>query len=102
MVSKRYQRKSERIEKIANESFKRFSHASWVLDLAQGDELDSPKPETVQEQLRNAFYAAGERVSQSTLRVNLRNIASRFALGRITKDQIAEKCALVRQMEATR
>lgn len=102
MVSKRYQRKSERIEKIANESFKRFSNASWALDLAQGDELDSPKPETVQNKLRTAFYAAGEQVSQSTLRVNLRNIASRFALGRITKDQIAEKCALVRQMEANR
>lgn len=102
MVSKRYQRKSERIEKIANEQFKRFSNASWALDMSRGDEYDEPATEATQEKLRAQFYAVAAQVSQSTLRVNLRNVASRFRLGRITKEQIAEKCALVRQMEANR
>jgi hypothetical protein len=104
MVSKKSIRKSQRLEAVANEAFKRFAAASWALDLASGDEdgLEAPAPEAQQKKLRDAFWATNAMTAQATIRVNLRNVSARFHRGRITRDEISVVIARVRQADEIR
>lgn len=97
MANNKSMRKSKRLEAIANEAFKRFSQASWATKLAEGDEISKPSPKAVQERLNAIFWAAAAADSAATARVNLRNVAARYSLKRITKAQIPVICARIRK-----
>lgn len=96
MASKKSARKSNRLEAVANETFKRFSQADWNLTLAEGDEISEPEPKSVQDAMRSKFYAMAEMVNAATERVNLRNVSARYARGRISRELIPSTCARVR------
>lgn len=96
MPSRKSIQKSRRAEDVARESFRRFSRASWALSLAEGDEISKPTTAEVQVQLRAIFYAAGRAESAARDRVNLRNVAARYALKRITKARIPDIVARIR------
>lgn len=97
MVSRKSIKKTRRIEAIANEAFKRFSQASWATKLAEGDEISEPSPKAVQERLNAIFWAAAAADSAATARLNLRNVAARYRLKRITKEQIPVICNRIRE-----
>jgi hypothetical protein len=96
MKSRKSIKKSNRSEAIAREAFKRFSNASWALSLAEGDECTNPAPAETQSKLRAIFWAAANAETAATARVNLRNVAARYSLRRITKAQIPTIIARIR------